>query len=151
MHFALGDRGAPVDQPSQRIGSTRTFVATAAFIVFGLSAASALAHHSYAMFDSSGTKEVEGVVAKLEWSNPHVFLWAYVASKGVPGKYDLWAFENGSPSVLSAKGWNPTVLKAGDKIAIEYWPLKEGGIGGHFEKATFPDGRILRGAGGPGR
>ena len=120
-------------------------------IALSLGATPAPAHHSYAMFDSSGTREVNVVVAKLDWTNPHVFLWAYVASKATPGKYDLWAFENGSPSVLSAKGWGPTTLKAGDKIVVEYWPLKDGRVGGHFERATFPDGRTLRGAGGPGR
>jgi hypothetical protein len=118
---------------------------------WALGTSGAWAHHSYAMFDSAGTKEVSGVVAKLDWTNPHVFLWVYVPSKETRGKYDLWAFENGSPSVLSARGWNPTTLKAGDKITVEYWPLKDGRIGGHFEKATFSDGRSLRGAGGPGR
>lgn len=109
------------------------------------------AHHSYAMFDNSATREVSGIVAKLEWKNPHVFVWVYVPSRSKPGTYDLWAFENGSPSVLSARGWSGKVLKAGDKISVEYWPLKSGANGGHFEKATLPDGRILPGAGGPGR
>ena len=71
-------------------------------LVACLSAASgaAWAHHSYAMFDTSGTKTVSGTVAKLEWMNPHAFLWVYVPSADKAGKYDLWEFENGSPSVL---------------------------------------------------
>jgi hypothetical protein len=109
------------------------------------------AHHTYAMFDRSSTRTVNGSVAKLEWKNPHVYLWVYVPSKEQAGKYDLWAFENGSPSVLSARGWNPTVLKPGDKITVEFWPLKDGGIGGHFEKVTLSDGHVLEGVGGPGR
>jgi hypothetical protein len=109
------------------------------------------AHHTYAMFDRSATRTVSGTVAKLEWKNPHVYLWVYVPNKEQAGKYDLWAFENGSPSVLSARGWSPTVFKAGDKITVEFWPLKDGGRGGHFEKATLPDGHMLEGAGGPGR
>jgi Family of unknown function (DUF6152) len=123
----------------------------AGLIASALPLAAAVAHHSYAMFDGSGTRTVSGTVAKLEWKNPHVFVWVYVPSREHPGKYDLWAFENGSPSVLSGRGWNSTTLKAGDKITVEYWPLKSGEIGGHFEKATFPDGHTLVGAGGPGR
>ena len=53
-------------------------------------------------------------------------------------------FENGSPSVLQGYGWNKEVLKAGDKIDIEYWPLRDGSVGGHCEKVTFADGRSLQ-------
>ena len=79
---------------------------------------SAFAHHTYAMFDGTATRTVSGTVAKLEWKNPHVFLWVYVPSRENAGKYDLYAFENGSPSVLSDHGWTPTVLKPGDKVTI---------------------------------
>lgn len=119
--------------------------------IAALFASAAPAHHSYAMFDGSGTRTVNGTVAKLEWANPHVFVWVYVPNPKKPGSYDLWAFENGSPSVLSARGWSKQALKAGDKVTVEYWPLRDGRNGGHFEQATFPDGRILHGAGGPGR
>jgi hypothetical protein len=104
----------------------------------------ALAHHSYSMFDNSRTGTVTGTVAKLEWLNPHAHLWVYVPSRTKPGTYDLWNFENGSPSVLQGHGWNKNVLKAGDKIAVEYWPLRDGSIGGHCEKVTLADGRVLQ-------
>lgn len=104
----------------------------------------ATAHHSYAMFDESGTRTVSGTVAKLEWKNPHVFIWVYVPSQATPGKYDLWAFENGSPSVLTRHGWDKEVLKPGEKVTMEYWPLRSGVVGGHCEKATRPDGLILQ-------
>ena len=105
---------------------------------------SVLAHHSYAMFDSSRTRTVSGTVAKLEWLNPHAFVWVYVPSAAKPGTYDLWGFENGSPSVLQGHGWNKNVLKAGDKIGVEYWPLRDGSMGGHCEKVTLADGRVLQ-------
>jgi hypothetical protein len=96
------------------------------------------------MFDTSGTKTVAGTVAKLEWQNPHAFLWVYVPSADKAGKYDLWGFENGSPSVLQGYGWTKDALKAGDKIAIEYWPLRDGSIGGHCEKVKMSDDRVLQ-------
>ena len=40
-----------------------------------VAAGGALAHHSYAMFDAARTVTVTGTVAKLEWTNPHVFIW----------------------------------------------------------------------------
>jgi hypothetical protein len=112
-------------------------------------AAPVTAHHSYAMFDASKTLTVAGTVAKLEWMNPHVFVWVYVSDSSAKGGYALYAFENGSPNVLTRLGWNKATFKAGEQISIEYWPLKDGRSGGHFLSATYADGRVIRGAGGP--
>jgi hypothetical protein len=110
----------------------------------------AQAHHSYAMFDGSKKLEVSGTVARLEWKNPHVYLWVYVPRPGARGEYDLWAFENGSPSALSARGWTRQSLKAGDRLTVDYWPLRDGSRGGHLGRLTWADGRELAGVGGPG-
>jgi hypothetical protein len=114
-----------------------------------LLASSAWGHHSYAMFDGSRTLTVSGTVAKLEWMNPHVFVWVYVPIAAAKDGYDLYAFENGSPGVLTRIGWARTTLAVGEKIAVQYWPLKDGRNGGHFVRATRADGQVLLGAGGP--
>ena len=108
------------------------------------------AHHSYAMFDGARLATVTGSVAKLEWTNPHVFLWVYVPNTASSTGYDLYAFENGSPNVLTQRGWSKTSFAAGDSIAVTYWPLLDGRTGGHFAVATRADGSVIRGAGGPG-
>ena len=114
-----------------------------------LLASSAPAHHSYAMFDGSRTLTINGTVAKLEWVNPHVYLWVYVANAKAQGGHDLYAFENGSPNVLARAGWSKSTFKAGETIAVEFWPLKDRRTGGHFRKATHADGRVSLGMGGP--
>jgi hypothetical protein len=115
-------------------------------LIFSLSlpAGSSLAHHSYAMFDTTHTSQVTGTVAKLEWMNPHAFVWVYVPSSAKPGSYDLWGFENGSPSVLQGHGWSKEALKAGEKVTVEYWPLRDGTAGGHCERVTLADGHVLQ-------
>jgi hypothetical protein len=124
-------------------------------IKFGLAgvliafAGSVSAHHSYNMFDGSQTLTVTGSVAKLEWRNPHVFVWVYVRDANAEGGYELYAFENGSPNVLARIGWSKDVLQAGEQIAIAYWPLRDGRSGGHLLSATRADGSELSGAGGP--
>lgn len=118
-------------------------------VVLLLLAGSVPAHHSYAMFDGSRTLSVSGTVAKLEWMNPHVFVWLYVPNPKTKVGYDLYVFENGSPNVLARLGWTRTSLTPGEKIVVEYWPLKDGRNGGHFTKTVYPDGRVLYGAGGP--
>jgi hypothetical protein len=106
------------------------------------------AHHSYAMFDGAQTRTVAGTIAKLEWSNPHVFVWVYVPNAARTG-HDLYAFENGSTNVLARRGWSKTTLAPGELVTVEYWPLKDGRNGGHFRLARHADGRITRGVGGP--
>ena len=113
-------------------------------------AAGAAAHHSYAMFDIAKTATVTGTVAKLEWTNPHVFIWVYVPNAARESGYDLYAFENGSPNVLLKRGWTKETFAVGEKLAIAYWPLTDGRTGGHFAVATRVDGSVVRAAGGPG-
>jgi len=126
------------------------FAARALIAALGLGvAAAASAHHSYAMFDGERTLTVKGTVAKLEWTNPHVFIWMYVPNSAVESGFDLYAFENGSPNVLARSGWSKDTFAAGEELTIEYWPLLDGRTGGHFRQATRADGSTLRGAGGP--
>jgi hypothetical protein len=105
------------------------------------------AHHTYSIFDGSKRVTVGGTLAKHEWTNPHTFLWVYVPSTEAPGEYDLYGFENGSPNAVMKVGWSKDLLQAGDKIVVEYSPLRDGRKGGHLLSARLPDGRTLRGVG----
>ena len=128
-----------------------SFTARAVTAVLGLGVVATVAsgHHSYAMFDGDRTLTVKGTVAKLEWTNPHVFVWLYVPNQAAASGFDLYAFENGSPNVLARKGWSDGTFAAGEELTIEYWPLLDGRTGGHFKQATRADGSVLTGAGGP--
>lgn len=118
--------------------------------VLGLvAAATAAGHHSYAMFDGNRMLTVKGTVAQLEWTNPHIFIWVYVPNAAAENGFDLYAFENGSPNVLTRLGWSKTTFAPGEELTIEYWPLVDGRTGGHFFRATRADGTVIRGAGGP--
>jgi len=110
----------------------------AALICLGSSLA--LAHHSYAMFDLSKSVFVSGTLAKHEWVNPHTFVWLYVEKADQPGKYDLYAFENGPITMLMRNGWTKDTLRVGEKLTVQYFPLKDGRTGGSFVKAIHEDG-----------
>src|SRR5205814_6045496 len=49
------------------------------------------AHHSRAMFDVSELVSVEGVVTKVEWRNPH--MWVTLDVPSANGKTESWGFE----------------------------------------------------------
>ena len=124
----------------------KTLIASLALLLAG----PVWGHHSYAMFDGAKTRTVTGTIAKLDWSNPHVFVWMYVLNVKAANGHDLYAFENGSTNILGRRGWSPTVLKPGEKVSIEYWPLRDGRTGGFLRKVSHEDGRVTMGLGGPG-
>jgi len=105
-------------------------------------ATSAQAHHSFAMFDVTRVETVQGTVKTLEWASPHVWLWVLVADG--KGGVQTFGFETVSPGQLERDyGWNRRIVNPGDKVVIEYAPLKSGNTGGELEKVTLADGRIL--------
>lgn len=131
--------------PTARATEANTPVARASLLACGaalvcLGARPALAHHSYAMFDTTKSVFVDGTVAKVEWVNPHTFVWLYVEKEDEPGEYDLYAFENGPITMLMRNGWTKETLRAGEKVTIQYFPLKDGRTGGSFVRAIHEDG-----------
>src|SRR6185503_13951192 len=106
--LGCADRSLRTCRGERVIHATHWVRAAAAFLAL-TSAASA--HHSYAMFDGSKTVTVKGFVAKLDWTNPHVFIWLHVPNPKAASGYDLYAFENGSTNVLARRGWSPKTFK----------------------------------------
>ena len=107
-----------------------------------------VAHHSFAMFDTSKTMTLNGTVTTFEWTNPHAYIEVEVAdTRGGAAKH--WLVEMGSPSIIAQSGWKFKDLKAGDKIKVDISPLRNGDTGGLLIQATLPDGRVL--GNGPGR
>jgi len=122
----------------------RAILALAAPIL-ALSPGAALAHHSFAMFDSEKVVTLTGTVKEFRWVNPHSAIFVKVDGSDDPAK--LWAVEMTSPSNLTRRGWTRTTLKPGDRISVEINPLRDGQHGGGFRTATLLDsGRVLGGS-----
>ena len=100
------------------------------------------AHHSFAMFDKNRLVTVKGVVSKVEWTNPHVYIFVDVANgKGGATRY---AVECNSPNVLMRTGWRPKTVKAGDAVSVGLYPLRNGQPGGLLDAVTLSDGKTLK-------
>ena len=92
----------------------RLILLVAAFCATG----SALAHHSFsAEFDGSKAVKLTGEVTKLEWSNPHAYV--YLDVKGETGSVSNWKIELGSPNSLRRLGWQSTTVQVGDRLTVE--------------------------------
>jgi hypothetical protein len=109
--------------------------------LFCLIAGSALAHHSFAMFDRSKEMTIVGTVEDFQWTNPHSWIELDVPNEN--GGVDKWSIELNSPNNLARQGWHSNSVKPGDKISVVIWPLRSGDKGGLFMSLTFPDGRML--------
>jgi len=78
----------------------------------------AAAHHSFpAQYDVNKPITLTGKVTKVEWTNPHIFIYADVTDAN--GAVVGWAFEMGGPNALLRQGWKRDSLKPGDLVTFE--------------------------------
>jgi hypothetical protein len=100
------------------------------------------AHHSFAMFDFNKVISTRATVEEYRWSNPHVIL--VIKSEPKQGTPELWSLELTSPGNLTRTGWSRKSFSYGDRIDIEFHPLRDGRHGGAFRKATIlATGQVL--------
>ena len=115
--------------------------ALALAVVAACVAAPASAHHSFAMFDRNKTMSITGTVKEYEWTNPHV--WLHVTAPDQSGKQVEWGFEMQSIAQDTRAGWRADTVKPGDKISIEFHPLKDGTRGGQLTAGILANGKRL--------
>jgi len=84
----------------------------------------AMAHHSFARFDSEKLLTFRGTVKEWRWANPHS--WIYLEVSKPDGTVEKWAFECSSPNMMIRWGWNLSDIKVGDKIAVDAHPARDG-------------------------
>src|ERR1700730_6707472 len=102
----------------------------------------ALAHHAFvAEYDASKSTTLHGVVAKVEWTNPHARF--YVDVKDNSGKVTNWNLELASPNALRRLGWTRDVLKVGDQVSVLVAPAKDGAKMANARTHTLSDPRQM--------
>jgi hypothetical protein len=93
-------------------------------LLASVAAAPALAHHAVSLYDMKNPISVQGVVSRLEWTNPHAYV--YLTVKNDRGQEEEWAVELDSPSVLVHRGWSRDTVKPGDAITCRGGRSKTG-------------------------
>ncbi len=102
----------------------------------------ALAHHSVSMYDMEHPTTLKGTVERLEWTNPHGYI--YLQVKDEKGQIVEWAVEINSPNFLRHNGWTSTTVKPGDVITVTGGAAKSGAKTMRCTTVVLPDGTVLR-------
>ena len=101
----------------------------------------AMAHHSFAMFDTEHQIEISGTVREFRFVNPHTIL--IVDVKGEDSNIKRWTLESGAPGLQAREGMTANGLKPGDEVVVRISPLHSGAEGGSYQlpQIKFKDGR----------
>ncbi len=84
-----------------------------------------LAHHSFAAeFDASKPVMLTGTVTKVEWANPHT--WVFIDVKGQDGLIANWGLEMPGPAQLLRVGLKRDSLKVGDVVIVDARLARDG-------------------------
>jgi hypothetical protein len=105
-------------------------------------AAPVFAHHSVSMYDMAHPTTVSGLVTKLDWTNPHGYI--YVDVKNDKGEMEHWSIEIDSPNFLKHNGWTSTTVKPGDTITCTGGRAKSGALTMRCTIVKLSDGSELR-------
>jgi hypothetical protein len=108
-----------------------------------------LAHHSFsAEFDNNKKVVLKGNVTKVDWLNPHI--WIYLDVKDDAGKVASWQCEGGAPNSLTRNGWTKNDLKKGDAVTINGTLAKDASNTCNASTVALPDGRrVFAGSSNP--
>ena len=99
-------------------------------------------HHAFtAEFDADRPVKLEGAVTKMEWVNPHA--WIYMTVRNADGTEVVWMVECGAPSALLRRGFTKNSLPPGTQILVEGYQAKNGSNRANGRDLTFSDGRKL--------
>jgi len=102
-----------------------------------------LAHHAFeAEFDQDKHITVTGVLTKVDWVNPHIYV--YLDAKGESGQIMNWQFESVTPLLMHRGGLQRSMLVSGQTYTIDGYGAKDGTKNlGFLKTLHFPDGRTI--------
>jgi hypothetical protein len=107
-----------------------------------LAAMPAAPHHAFAAeFDINRPVKLTGTVTKLEWTNPHA--WIFVDAKRDNGSVESWAIELVGINDLLRLGWGRDRVKPGDVINVDGFGARNGTNTANAASVSLANGELL--------
>lgn len=100
------------------------------------------AHHSFAMFDLSQQRLIEGEVTEWNYNNPHS--WLQIQAPDANGEMKTWSFEGAAVVHAARQGVNGNTYRKGEKVRIVMSPLRDGRAAGALCFVVKEDGSMTR-------
>jgi hypothetical protein len=113
----------------------------AAGVIAGLTAPQTQAHHGFGTFVLDVDVELTGTVSKLEWVNPHA--WVYLDVAQDDGTVAAYRCEMRSANTLRRSGWMPELFPIGEEVTITGSPDRDDPYSCYVGTVIFDDGSSL--------
>ena len=107
-------------------------------------ASTSSAHHSVSgQFDVSKQMTLKGVVSKVEWINPHIYI--YIDVKDDSGAMTTWALETLPTAMMRKAGLTKDSFATNEAVTVQVLPARDGTKHLAFlQLLTFADGRFFK-------
>jgi Family of unknown function (DUF6152) len=111
-----------IPNPKRVEHAMRRLLLSAAAALWMSASLPAEAHHAFAAeYDADKPFELTGTLTKIEWVNPHS--WIYIDVKTPDGKVTSWQFEFGAPNALVRRGLHKSDLPIGGEVHVLLWAI----------------------------
>ena len=118
---------------------TRIVLAVLVAVVLG-SGQSALAHHPFAAeYDVTKPVTLTGTLARMEWVNPHS--WIYIDVKQPDGTVKKWTVEASGPGQMNRRGLKKADVKDNMPLVIKGYQSRNDPTAANGRTLVLADGR----------
>jgi hypothetical protein len=122
--------------------STSALVVAAVTLLTG----SVRAHHNMsALFDFNDRVTVSGTLTRLDWRNPHIYVFVDGKTAAEQAQPQAWSIEGPPPSFFRARDINRTDVEnaIGKTVTAELSRARDGSSSGLLRVMTLPDGKVV--------
>jgi hypothetical protein len=103
-----------------------------------------IAHHSFAAeFDAGKTVTLKGTISKVDWVNPHIFV--YLDVKDDAGRTTTWALQSLPPLFFRGSGLTKDLMMSTkQEVTVTANPAKDGTQAyGFMTRLSYADGHVF--------
>jgi hypothetical protein len=98
-----------------------------------------------ALFDFNDRVTVSGTLSKLDWRNPHIYVFVDGKTNAAQPQAASWSIEGPSPVFFRQQNINRADVEAyiGKSVTAEVSRARDGSNSGLLRILTMPDGKVV--------